>query len=45
VSARWEALGDLVDENGRTAGGAAYSPPPTMQMFGLGARLGLSYYF
>lgn len=45
VSARWEALDELQDPNGGTAGGAAYTPAPTMQMFGLGARLGMSYYF
>jgi hypothetical protein len=45
VTARWEALGELRDRNGGTAGGAAYAPAPTLQMFALGARLGVSFYF
>jgi hypothetical protein len=45
VTARWEALGELEDPHGGTAGGSAYIPAPTMQMFGFGARLGMSYYF
>jgi len=45
VTVRWDALGELRDANGTTAGGSTYAPAPTMQMFAFGARLGLSYYF
>jgi hypothetical protein len=45
VCARWEILGDLQSDRGAAPGGAGLADMPTLQMFGLGARLGLSFFF
>jgi len=43
--ARWEAIGELTDEAGSSLEGPQGLPPPTLNGFGVGAKLGVSYMF
>jgi len=45
VFARWDFMGTLKDEYGRTPAGLNETSPPTFHFFGVGARLGFTYYF
>ncbi len=45
VNARWEFLGELRNANGQSPGKGAQGNAATLGSFGVGARLGLSYYF
>ena len=42
---RWEFIGTLTDDAGKTAGVAAGGESATLQMFSAGVRFGMSYYF
>jgi len=42
---RWDFIGTLTDDAGRTAGVNASGDAATLRFFSAGARLGLSYYF
>ncbi len=42
---RWDFIGSLTSPSGKNAGGTASGGPPTLRFFGVGARLGMSYYF
>jgi hypothetical protein len=43
--ARWEAIGELTDEAGKSLEGPQGLPAPTLYGFGVGAKLGVSYMF
>lgn len=45
VFVRWDSMGTLKDENGHTPAGLNETSPPTFHFFGVGARLGFTYYF
>lgn len=45
VLARWEFIGELESAQGQNAGAGAGSTGATLNMFGVGARLGFTYYF
>ncbi len=45
ATVRWDFIGSLTSPSGKNAGGTASGGPPTLRFFGVGARLGMSYYF
>ena len=45
ANARWEFIGELTNGAGKAPIYAAGPTPPTLHLFGIGARLGFSYYF
>lgn len=45
VNARWELLGELRDSNDRSPGVGSTGSPASLGSFGVGARLGVTYYF
>jgi hypothetical protein len=45
VQARWEGIGELKNAAGKSPGINAKGSPATLSWFGVGARLGMSYYF
>jgi len=45
ANARWQLIGELSDSSGRSPGFSAGGSRPTLQAFGVGARLGFTYYF
>ncbi|MCC6396284.1 MAG: hypothetical protein IT282_04655 [Bacteroidetes bacterium] len=45
VNARWEFLGELLNGSNQSPGRAAGGGPATLGSFGVGARLGASYFF
>ena len=45
VQARWEGIGELRNAGGKSPGVNAQGKPPAMSWFGVGARIGVSYYF
>lgn len=44
ADARWQLIGELTDSGGRSPGVAADGSRPTLHVFGVGARLGFTYY-
>jgi hypothetical protein len=45
VQARWERIGELKNAAGSSPGINAKGSPATLSWFGVGARIGMSYYF
>ena len=45
VNARWEGIGELKNAGGKSPGVGARGEPVAMAWFGVGARIGMSYYF
>jgi hypothetical protein len=45
VQARWEGIGELRNAGDKSPGVNAQGKPPSMSWFGVGARIGVSYYF
>jgi hypothetical protein len=45
ILARWEFIGELETAQGQKAGAGAGGSGATLNMFGVGARLGFTYYF
>lgn len=45
VLARWEGIGELRNDAGNSPGVNARGEPVSMAWFGIGARIGISYYF
>jgi hypothetical protein len=43
-TARWQFIGELADANGRSPGNVAVGSATTLHAFGVGARLGFTYY-
>jgi hypothetical protein len=44
ANARWQLIGELLDSGGRSPGVASDGGRPTLHLFGVGARLGFTYY-
>ncbi len=45
VIIRWEFISELTNANGKSPSATTGSSPTTLNFFGIGARLGFSYYF
>jgi hypothetical protein len=45
VDARWEGIGEIRNAAGNSPGVNAHGDPVSLSWFGVGARIGLSYYF
>jgi hypothetical protein len=45
AGARWESVGEAKNELGKSPGSATSGSPVTLDGFGVGVRLGLTYYF
>jgi hypothetical protein len=45
AQARWEGIGELRNEGDKSPGVNAHGKPPAMSWFGVGARIGVSYFF
>lgn len=45
VNARWELIGELTDSSGKFPGTTSSGGHPTLNSFGVGARMGVTYYF